>query len=235
MTLRGGPLHALDLLLVLFVVVVVVSLVAWWCSRRSAGRASAEQPRLGAVGLYLGAAAVLIGSFLFFIGEVSDRYLLMGLAPATVVLAAGLRSLVETRWNGGRATLVLAAVVVLWGTVNTAVPLPYESGRARAAGHVERTGQTLRTLAVDGPCQGITRYARPPLQVVSGCHVNSGTELDKAVTEVVHPARDHPDSLVFLLWPTGEIAAGDVPEGWSRIDRPNPTGANLSLLYRSPS
>lgn len=228
-------LYAVDALLVIFVLVVCVSLVIWWRNRRPSARTSADQPRVGAVGLCLGAAAVLVGLFVFFIGEVSDRYMLMGLAPATVVLAVGLQRLVERRWSGRRATLVLAATVVLWGTVNTAVAVTYETGRALSSAHLHRTAHTLRTLAEDAPCQGITRYGQPPLQLVSGCQVSSGTKLEAAMTDVVERAREHPDALVFLLWPLGEIGPDDVPEGWSRIDRPNPTGANLSLLYRSPS
>lgn len=225
-------LVALDLLLVLLVIAVIVGALIASRPRRSGPRADAGGPRVGAVILCMGTSVLLLAFFVLFIGAVSDRYLLMGLAPATVIVALTIDRAAHHWWGPVRATLAVGLLVLVWAGVNTVVAQTYEARRAAGGDNVERTTETIRALAEEGPCSGFARYGAPVIQVATGCAVTAGSSLDAALAEVTARAQSQPERLVFLLWPTAQVSDADVPEGWSRLERPSPFGSDKALLYR---
>ena len=154
--------------------------------------------------------------FMFFIGVVTDRYMVSGGLVVLVAMTATAWPHVATwaaarhggGWRGwaGDPRMVLSAVFAAWVVANAVVGGSYERARDDVGSLLRAQATTVQSLAEGRPCQGVTRYNAPQLQFGSGCDVKAA-QSPEAVEEKLDWMRNN-DAFTFVLWP--ERRAEDV-------------------------
>jgi len=214
------PRWATTTLVAMVVGLVILGLVGAFARRSQVEQISTDGVRIGATSLVWAVGLLLTSFFLFFIGTVRDRYLLMGLVFLSTGLIAGVWRLVESsridrRW----VAAVTGCLAVVWALSNVVIAGVYEKGRFESGSETEYYAQALQRLAAGRDCVGVSRFGAPQIQFGSGCFTESSTSAEDAAAWAVE-ARE-PGRLVFVSWPRGDAESLDLMPGeWIEIPRP---------------
>jgi len=231
--------------LVLLLALVVVA-VGWGVRQGfplSPDRAIAD--RHGVVLLYAAQFAVGLGMFLFYAGDIRERYMLYGLVFGCLLAGVGIDVLVQHRrrlrmptLNGtGRLAAAAVAVIVVaggWLAPQLWLTRAIDHSRAYHAGQAAHVATIERTVAHDKPCVSLGRAATPLVQIVSGCLSRGGWRLPEQLESAYGQSYWAAGYWTFVVWsPRFDIVHPSGPK-WTRIDHIWPDHPAWVLSYRPP-
>jgi hypothetical protein len=230
-TYGPSPRWATSILAVLVIGLAVVGLVGPLTRRSDLARTSSDGVRIGALPLVWAIGVVLTSFFMFFIGTVRDRYLLMGLVFLATGLIAGAWRLVESgRLDLRLVATALAGLALVWAVSNVAIAGVYEKGRFESGSETEYFARTLQRLAAGRDCLGVSRFGAPQIQFGSGCVTETTTSADDAAAWAAGARA--PGRLVFVSWPSGDADSLDLTsEEWTEIPRSPDGEDNVVVLW----
>lgn len=194
------PAWATGIVATIVIALVLLGLYGHLSKGSTAPQLSTDGVQIGATSLIWALGVVLTSFFLFFIGKVSDRYLLMGLIFLITGVLAGVWLLIEASGVDHRiGAIVLGCLAFLWVVPNVVIASEYENVRYENGVDTQHWAQSLHRSAGGGECVGVSRYGAPQIQFGSGCTTRFTASAEDA-SEWASEARA-PGRLVFVKWP----------------------------------
>ena len=229
--LGAPPRWATGVVAITLITLFAVGLFGVARRRASTEQSTSEGVRIGAMLLLWTVAIVLTAFFLFFIGTVRDRYLLIGLLFLSTVVLVGVWRLIEGGQIDRRlAAAILGCIAAGWVVPNVVIATAYENGRFENGAETQHFAEALHRLAAGGECVGVSRFAAPTIQFGSGCLTGSSTSAEDA-SERAADARA-PGRLVFVWWPKGDAESLDLdPEDWTEISESSEGNGPVVVLW----
>ncbi len=200
-TMPGWPRWIIYAGMIAAVTVIVVALAR---RRRTFAR--------GPAGAFIAVAAAQFAFFLFWGGEIQERYhftsmIFMAALLAWAVTQGGFS--LRGRWRG-----IVALGIVAWFVAQLALVGPYNEAWDSAGRRIDGIVKTMRTLADDGSCRAFVQTATPQIAVGSGCSARAYGTWENAVelgTESAGEGRP-----TFIYGPA-KAATSPVPDGWTTV------------------
>ncbi|CAN5776270.1 hypothetical protein BH23ACT4_BH23ACT4_07000 [soil metagenome] len=217
--------------LIVAVVLIAIGLMAvGYARRRQEPAISNDDVRVSSLPLVATVGVLLLGFFLFFIGSVRDRYLLMGLIFIAALLSSGIWRFIENvERSRSTVALGLASLIVIWVAANVSIAAEYEGGRFEAGRQTQVYAQMLRELSEGQECVGISRYGAPTILFGSGCRTISAVSPQDAgqrAQELQETA-----GVVFVWWPEAEADLLGLPaDEWSMLPTAEDEGAGQPVV-----
>jgi hypothetical protein len=211
------------------VVVLLALIVVSW--RDARGGAHGTRPFT----VFASLAVAELGFYVFIYStvEVQERYLTTVLPIFAVLagtgLAAGYRRFVAP---GPRSrSFIAVGILAVWLVAQIAIADAYQNARFYYANEFGVTAGTIRELAGDAPCTGVSRLGAPQLHLGSGCAVSRATDPEVASSRADKAAES--GEAVFIVWPGTVSEPLDLGPSWMVIDRS--TEWVKSVLYFRPA
>lgn len=166
----------------------------------------------GPAGLFIILSATNAAFFIFWREAVNERYMFITMIFAAALFGWALSTLapspaIYARW-------LLAGVATVWLATQVLMVSAYEETRDANSERSARVAATMRTLSGNQPCEVLSRYGTPQLQVASGCQAKLYTEWADALSF----AADNPDQLPkFIYGRDFEGHFDGLPDDWTVI------------------
>jgi hypothetical protein len=164
----------------------------------------------GPAGAFIMAGAAQASFFLFWRAAIEDRYHFGSMIFGAALFAWAVPVVMPNRWR--TLKWALATVVgVAWMVAQISLITAYDANRSLAGATSMRVAETMRTLANDGDCVGLSRYGAPQIQIASGCEVTSYSTWEDAMEHVADMSASQPS---FVYGPATDGHFVDMPDGW---------------------
>ena len=191
-----------------FVVFGVASVAA--CVIVAAIAKQGRRSMRGAPGLFIVLSATNASFFLFWRDALEERYFFFTMIFAAAAFGWALNKLLGPP-PGGVAVWAMASIAVIWLVTQVVAVTAYEEHRDVISERSARVAATMRTLSNEMPCEAITRYGSPVINIASGCRAAPYYDWDSALSF----AADNPEATPqFIYGPAFEGHFEDLPDGW---------------------
>jgi hypothetical protein len=216
--LGDPPQWANTVIAVFLVALLITGLVGLIGRQPHTPQHSPDGVRIGTMSVLWTLGILLTSFFLFFIGTVRDRYLLIGLMFLSTAVLTGIWRLIRESLNRRLVVFALGSLAVVWVLANVVVAREYENGRFVSGAEIQHIAHNLHLLAKDRDCVGFSRYGAPQIQFGSGCTTHAVLTPEEASTRASEALA--PDRLVFVSWPRADWDSLDLdPNTWTEIRR----------------
>jgi hypothetical protein len=166
----------------------------------------------GPAGAFLAVAAAQFAFFLFWAGEVREKYHFVSMIFMVALLAWAVTRggfSLRRRWKA-----IAALGLAVWFVAQLGLVSAYNEAWNIAGQRNERVAKTMRTLSDSGPCHAFVQSSRPQLALGSGCTTRSYGTWERAVEL---GAQSVDEGVPTFIYGPAKAATSPLPEGWTTV------------------